>query len=134
MLFKKNRLEKLLLNVPFIVKSGLDRNRTCIWSFGNSYTIHCTTRPFYFFLLYYPRPNDVQPGGHCTTRPFHSLNDAILLAKILTAMASKITPKNFLMTIKPLGPKAFSIQLSDFKTRKIITRLIRIPRRIFTSR
>ncbi len=25
--------------------SSLDRNRTCIWSFGNSYTIHCTTRP-----------------------------------------------------------------------------------------
>ena len=24
---------------------SLDRNRTCIWSFGNSYTIHCTTRP-----------------------------------------------------------------------------------------
>ncbi len=26
--------------------SGLARNRTWIWSFGNSYTIHCTTRPF----------------------------------------------------------------------------------------
>ncbi len=25
--------------------SGLARNRTWIWSFGNSYTIHCTTRP-----------------------------------------------------------------------------------------
>ena len=24
---------------------GLARNRTWIWSFGNSYTIHCTTRP-----------------------------------------------------------------------------------------
>src|SRR5689334_7990570 len=28
-----------------IKESSLDRNRTCIWSFGNSYTIHCTTRP-----------------------------------------------------------------------------------------
>ncbi len=26
---------------------GLARNRTWIWSFGNSYTIHCTTGPFY---------------------------------------------------------------------------------------
>jgi hypothetical protein len=24
---------------------GLAKNRTWIWSFGNSYTIHCTTRP-----------------------------------------------------------------------------------------
>lgn len=24
---------------------GLAGNRTWIWSFGNSYTIHCTTRP-----------------------------------------------------------------------------------------
>ena len=29
--------------------SGLARNRTWIWSFGNSYTIHCTTRPFVFY-------------------------------------------------------------------------------------
>lgn len=37
--FKMNylKIRKLL--------SSLDRNRTCIWSFGNSYTIHCTTRP-----------------------------------------------------------------------------------------
>ena len=27
---------------------GLARNRTWIWSFGNSYTIHCTTRPYRF--------------------------------------------------------------------------------------
>src|SRR5690606_22800520 len=25
--------------------SGFARNRTWIWSFGNSYTIHCTTKP-----------------------------------------------------------------------------------------
>lgn len=25
--------------------SSLAKNRTWIWSFGNSYTIHCTTRP-----------------------------------------------------------------------------------------
>ena len=28
--------------------SGLARNRTWIWSFGNSYTIHCTTGPGFF--------------------------------------------------------------------------------------
>ena len=26
-------------------RCGPDRNRTCIRSFGNSYTIHCTTEP-----------------------------------------------------------------------------------------
>ena len=25
---------------------SLAQNRTGIWSFGNAYTIHCTTRPF----------------------------------------------------------------------------------------
>ena len=28
-----------------LIFGGLARNRTWIWSFGNSYTIHCTTRP-----------------------------------------------------------------------------------------
>ena len=27
------------------MNGGLARNRTWIWSFGNSYTIHCTTGP-----------------------------------------------------------------------------------------
>jgi hypothetical protein len=30
----------------FLFISGLAKNRTWIWSFGNSYTIHCTTRPY----------------------------------------------------------------------------------------
>ncbi len=30
---------------------GLARNRTWIWSFGNSYTIHCTTGPVTTFLF-----------------------------------------------------------------------------------
>ncbi len=30
---------------------GLAKNRTWIWSFGNSYTIHCTTRPIGTKLL-----------------------------------------------------------------------------------
>lgn len=34
--------------------SSLDRNRTCIWSFGNSYTIHCTTRPNEIRTTFYP--------------------------------------------------------------------------------
>ena len=32
------------------VGSGLARNPTWIWSFGNSYTVHCTTRPELNFL------------------------------------------------------------------------------------
>ncbi len=36
---------QFLLTEPQLLLSGLDRNRTCIWSFGNSYTIHCTTGP-----------------------------------------------------------------------------------------
>ena len=28
-----------------LYSGSVDRNRTCIWSFGNSYTIHCTTTP-----------------------------------------------------------------------------------------
>jgi hypothetical protein len=47
---KRSDIIKLLILVSclFLLISyhcGLARNRTWIWSFGNSYTIHCTTRP-----------------------------------------------------------------------------------------
>jgi hypothetical protein len=58
---------------------------------------------------------------------------AILLPKILTAMAINITPKNFLITDNPLGPKTFSTQRSDFNTTKITTQFIRMPSRILIS-
>lgn len=53
--------------------------------------------------------------------------------KILTAIASRITPKNFLTTNKPFGPKALSIHFREPNTKKITTRFINIPKRIFTS-
>jgi hypothetical protein len=58
---------------------------------------------------------------------------AILLPNILTAMAINITPKNFLITESPLGPKALSTQFSDFKTIKITMQLMRIPSKILIS-
>ena len=60
-------------------------------------------------------------------------NWAMLLLNILTAIASKITPKNFLTTINPFGPSALSIHFKDFNTTKITTQLMRIPIKIFTS-
>lgn len=36
--------------LPFLPKTDIGSvggNRTCIWSFGDSYTIHCTTTPFW---------------------------------------------------------------------------------------
>lgn len=35
--------------------------------------------------------------------------------KILTAIANNITPKNFLITAIPEGPKSFSKKFNDFK-------------------
>ena len=43
-------------------------------------------------------------------------NWPILLPNILTAIASNITPKNFLITIIPLRPKNFSIHFKDLST------------------
>ena len=57
----------------------------------------------------------------------------MFVPKIFTAMANKITPKNFLTTNKPFGPKARSIHFSEPNTRKITTQLIRIPTKMFTS-
>ena len=110
-------------------------------------------------LLYYPRPNG-RPGGHCTTRPIyyfkknnsytipvrtvgragivlqgqdHLANFTILLPNIFTAIASNITPKNFLTTAKPFGPKNLSIHFKDFKTRYITIQLIKMPIKILIS-
>jgi hypothetical protein len=58
----------------FPYDSSLDRNRTCIWGFGNPYTIHCTTRPKNILSclelrpqhrwgLYYPRPTAFGRAG-----------------------------------------------------------------------
>ena len=52
------------------------------------------------------------------------INPGALLAKIFTAMASNITPKNFRIAINPAGPNNLSKKLSDFKTANTITRLI----------
>ena len=46
----------------------------------------------------------------------HFPNFTILLPKIFTAMANNITPKNFLITDIPFGPKTFSIHFRDFNT------------------
>ena len=57
----------------------------------------------------------------------------IIVPNIFTAIASKITPKNFLTTIKPFGPRALSIHLSDFNTAKIMIQLMSMPIKIFIS-
>ena len=56
-----------------------------------------------------------------------------LLPNILTAIANKITPKNFLITASPFGPNALSIHFNDFKTRYITMQFINMPVRIFIS-
>ena len=43
-------------------------------------------------------------------------NPLILLPNIFTAIASRITPKNFLTAIRPASPSARSISFNDFKT------------------
>ena len=58
-------------------------------------------------------------------------NPCMLVPKIFTAMASNITPKNFLTTITPLGPSAFSIHFKECNTTNITTQLINMPTRIF---
>src|SRR5687767_739769 len=122
----------------FSILSGLDRNRTCIWSFGNSYTIHCTTRPIIYF-----QSNSWDPGTNLPLIPADSVQQGlnyyylgkppILLPNILTAIANKITPKNFLITTRPFGPKALSIHLKDISTRYISMVLINMPVNMFIS-
>jgi hypothetical protein len=44
------------------------------------------------------------------------INPCAFVANIFTAIAIKITPKNFLTAISPAGPKMRSKNLNDFKT------------------
>ena len=55
-----------------------------------------------------------------------------VLQLFFTAIASNITPKNFLTTITPLGPKAFSIHFNERNTTKTTIQFINIPIKIFT--
>src|SRR5215203_7474331 len=74
-------------------------------------------------LLYYPLYYEARERcsfAHYLISPW------ALVAKILTAMASKTTPKNFRTAIKPAGPRALSKSVNDFKTMKTIIRFINI--------
>ncbi len=61
------------------------------------------------------------------------INPGALVANIFTAIASNITPKNFLTAIKPAGPSSRAIAPKDFKTRNTITRFTRIAIRKVVS-
>src|SRR5215203_7235963 len=70
-------------------------------------------------LLYYPLYYEARERcsfAHYLISPW------ALVAKILTAMASKTTPKNFRTAIKPAGPRILSMNLNDFSTRNTTTR------------
>ena len=82
---------------------GLAANRTRTQGFGDPYTIHCTTRPGSLYNLKKSKIYFNKPGAFA--------------AKILIAIASKTTPKNFLTAINPASPSALSIQPIDFNTR-----------------
>ena len=101
-------------------------------------------------LLYYPRPNGVQPGGPVRklsagqalyyeaiftlqTLRIYFPKFTILVPNIFTAIASKITPKNFLTTSKPFGPSARSIHFKEPSTKNIIKQFTKIPIKIFIS-
>jgi hypothetical protein len=104
-------------------------NRTCIWSFGGSYTIHCTTTPDscadsiienLIMKKIFSNTHRYQIG----TESNYLISPWAFVAKIFTAMASKTTPKNFRTAIKPAGPKIRSINRSDFNTTNTKTRLM----------
>jgi len=61
------------------------------------------------------------------------INPGALVAKIFTAMASNITPKNLRTAIKPVGPNYLAIAPKDFKTINTITRLTRMAERSVIS-
>ncbi len=48
---------------------------------------------------------------------YYFINPCALVAKIFTAIAIKITPKNFLMIANPFGPNARSNHRSDINTK-----------------
>jgi hypothetical protein len=54
-------------------------------------------------------------------------NPLRFVLNILTAIASRITPKNFRMAIIPAGPSMRSIKSMDFRTIKIKRRFKKIP-------
>ena len=56
----------------------------------------------------------------------HLINPGALVANIFTAMASNITPKNFLTAIKPAGPSNFAMTVNDFNTAYTMIKLTRI--------
>jgi hypothetical protein len=63
---------------------------------------------------------------HISTLSHYLISPGAFVAKIFTAMASNITPKNFRMAIKPAGPSNFSKKLSDFNTMNTTRRFISI--------
>ena len=63
----------------------------------------------------------------------HLINPAAFVAKTFTAIASRITPKNFRTAINPDMPRTFSIQFRERITRKITIRLARMANRIMYS-
>ena len=47
---------------------------------------------------------------------YYLIKPCAFVAKILTAMASNITPKNFLTAIRPAGPRSLAMTFNDFNT------------------
>ncbi len=131
--------EKRVAVMRLFCFGSLDRNRTCIWSFGNSYTIHCTTRPK--IKIQETRPKKQEIYYACFSFGFcflvfgfsYFINPPALPANIFTAMASNITPKNFRTASKPAGPNNFSIHFKDLRTKKTRTRFKRIATSITRS-
>ena len=104
------------------VLSGLARNRTWVWSFGNSYTIHCTTRPLLkrFSLRRfqkvkkskYPiltvtnirkRPNQ-QINDSTNQLPVTSQNPAHLFQIFSRQLPAKLSQRIFLLQSTHSGP------------------------------
>lgn len=112
---------------------GPARNRTWILSFGGSRTIHCTTRPRGYFsgssadhlITTNSQKAFSLKQERCENSKFDRIADTvcdrwlkktffvclvyfpkatILLPKILTAMASRMTPKNLRMAMSPPFP------------------------------
>jgi hypothetical protein len=70
--------------------------------------------------------------GASWTIDFHFNNPCKLVLKIFTAIARRMTPKNFRIAIIPAAPIMRSMRPIDFSTMKITNRLIKMPRRTTT--
>jgi hypothetical protein len=91
-------------------------------------------RPLYYPLYYGTRPSfasAAEPGvagfakeGEVTN---YFNNPLRLVLNILTAIANRITPKNFRVAIIPAGPRILSIRSMDFRTRKMNSRFNIMP-------